>query len=240
MTKVAEFSSPLRRGARFEVPAEGWNDLRTLIEGRVSPGLEDGNNRSHLVSRWRADGGGITAHKRVFDGGGVVIEVANPATPEQAARLGAALIYAAHAGQKVSVELSPPTKYPGSYQELSRRCCQFAVSRFGCGADWPVRPSVDAEGVSVAFSGTRIVEGGWRPVTYSLGEAPSVISAGYSEVFGLPREGGEAVFANLVGAPDFGTAVGIFKEAEGADTPFDAAHAALGSLISRQPSAFNG
>lgn len=231
MTVVDGFSSPLRRGARFEIPARGWNDLRTLIEGRISPGLEDGRYHSHLVARWRADGGGVAAHRRVIDGGKVTVEAATPATPEQAAHLGAIMVYAAHSGERVVVELLPPDSSNWSYAELSRMCCRWSVDRFGSGSDWPIKPTVDGQGVNVALTGTRSVSRGVRQAAYSLGEAPSVISAAYSDVFDIPREMGETAFADLVGAPDFDTAVTAFKEAEAAVTPYEAAHVALGALI---------
>ena len=107
----------------------------------------------------------------------------------------------------------------------------MSVAHFASGSDWPVKPSLGGLGVEVAFSGTRSAGPRQRAVAYSLGEAPSVVSEVYSEVFQMPREIGEATFANLVGAPDFDTAAAAFKEAEAAPTPYDAAHAALGGLI---------
>src|SRR5688572_20099199 len=141
MTQIG-FESPLSQGTTLELPAESWNELRTLMEGRTAPGTVPGRHGPHLVARWRADSGSMTAHRRVVDGGEVTVETARPASQEQAAQVGAMMIYAARSGRRVRVDLLPPPNGRTDYRDLSMRSCAWAVGRLGSGAGWPIRPSL--------------------------------------------------------------------------------------------------
>ncbi len=230
MTEVASFNSPLTdRGVKLVLPAGAWNDIRTLMEGRVAPGLTDGRYHPHVVSRWRTEDG-ITAERRVFgDDEKVTVEAARPTTREGAAQLGALMVYAARAGQRVSVDVSIPSGPGLNYEELSRRACRWTFDRFGFGAGWPIKPSLTDGAAQVTFPGAKHTtrSGDVLPPEYFLLDSPEVVSTAYSDIMRVPREVGQTVFADLVGAPSFDIASRAFWQAQGELTPYDAAYMAL-------------
>ncbi len=221
MTEIAEFRSPLTaKGARLTLPRASWNDLRTLIEGSSSLGLDDGRHHSHVVTRWRSGVGVDAARFTLQPDTDITIDAARPVNREHAAHLGALLVFAVHAGQKVKVDLAPPAGHPGFThpQDLRTRCAEWVVREFGWASDWMVRPSLHEESLEV-----RLPE--------SLSEAPRLISDAYSSIFATTKEAGYEAVAGLFGAHDFDAAVAALASAGEAPTPYLAAHAALGALL---------
>ena len=218
MAETTEFRSPLTvRGARLKLPRTSWNDLRSLIEGQTSPGLDDGRYHSHLVSRWHSGMGIDASRLMLHPDADIAIEAARPETRERAAYIGALLAFAVRSGQQVKVDLAPPAerRVPA---DLLIRCGQWAVHRFGWGAEWMVRPSLHRDSIVVALP-------------ESLSDAPQLVSDAYSSILDVSKEAGRDAVAGLFGAVDFETAVAALESAEEVPTPYLAAHTALGVLL---------
>lgn len=240
MTEVASYTSPLTsRGVTFslrETPGQ-WNDIRTLIEGPTGPGFADGQP----VWRWRAGSGGVEASRqmRFLDAGdfGITVNAKPPQTREEAAQLGALMVYAIHAGAKVEVDLAlPEANGHSNYSALKDKAVRWAMGRFGTCVDSPVMPTEYAGGTEVAVR-ARVRNGVWvqerkpESVLVVHTSAPEIIGEGYAAVTGAPIEYAQDVVARMVGAPDFATADKAFRDAADAETPFMAAHLALGRLL---------